>query len=179
MKTEFKDFKNEIHGYIKNESDIYELTIADCFERYLINKNVLFKRLQVKNLYNITSRNQVTDFDGLFLINCCDEKVYQNNVNYTRRNYEIFQKSIENNSYMSQTRKQSAKTKLNERQNKLINTRPTLVIIEAKHEVNKKLIDNKILQLKQICQAFDDGKRVQLYPQLLKTASDNFRTAKF
>jgi hypothetical protein len=94
--------ETSFQGYIKKEGDIYEIKVNDTMSRYLNHSQIQFSELHIGKFYSL--KNEITDFDGLFLIN-----FNISNQNAKRNNSEI-------------------------------------ILIEAKHDLDKSKIDQKLLQ---------------------------------
>jgi hypothetical protein len=139
VENKLNNFVTEVNGYIKRESDIFELISCDCYEKYLSDDHIKYKKLNIRNIYNMKDKDPVTDFDGVFLINYLPPEVTKN----------------------TNSIKQFRNTQL--------------VIIEAKHGIDKNKIDNKLKQLDKIYEVFENHNKVLINPKLLNNANSNFK----
>lgn len=121
LETKLEKLDKSFNGYISKESEIYELKSNDIFSRFLSDHNKMYKELTLRLFYSSTKL--ITDFDGLFL------------VNYLEHTKPI--KTIYNN---------------NGKQKNVVHDFPNrqIVIIEAKHDLDKSKIDKKLMQIVEI-----------------------------
>ena len=121
IETKLDKLDKSFNGYISKESEIYELKSNDIFSRFLNENNKMYKELSLRLFYSSTKL--ITDFDGLFL------------VNYLEHTKSI--KPIYNN---------------NGKQKNVVHDFPNrqIVIIEAKHDLDKSKIDKKLMQIMEI-----------------------------
>jgi len=128
IETKLEKLEKSFNGYISKESEIYELKSNDIFSRFLNENNKMYKELSLRLFYSSTKL--ITDFDGLFL------------VNYLQHIKPL--KTIYNNDG-------KPKNVVNDFPNKQI------VIIEAKHDLDKSKIDKKLIQLLEIQEVLKQG----------------------
>ena len=128
IETKLEKLEKSFNGYIGKESEIYELKSNDIFSRFLNENNKMYKELSLRLFYSSTKL--ITDFDGLFL------------VNYLQHIKPL--KTIYNN-------EGKPKNVINDFPNKQI------VIIEAKHDLDKSKIDKKLMQIVEIQEVLRQG----------------------
>lgn len=141
LKSKVTVLTNDFNGYIKRESDIFEIVSNDAFAECLSTQNRLYKQLYLKELYSLDSKTPVTDFDGLFLVDHMEP--------FTPKSQEEIESRFAH--LPPKLRYKNAARMVNQRMNAVQpHKRASIVIIEAKHDVDKSKIDKKIKQLRDI-----------------------------
>jgi hypothetical protein len=164
LDEKIEKINNNYNGYIKKEGEIYEIRANDIFESYLINNNKLYKQLYFGKFYGPTK--EITDFDGCFIVNyqelntIASHQKRLNNATSRNRTPIIYSVSIQKNI-------------------RTAHIKPEIIIIEAKHDVDKSKIDNKLLQINEICNILSNNNiqnPIQDYQDMI--ASDNYKLLK-
>ncbi len=138
VKRKVDGLAKEFHGYVGRENDIFEIVSNDAFAETLSTQNRLYKQLHLKEFYSLDSKAPLTDFDGLFLVDFMVPFIPK-----SQDEIESFFAHLP----PKQRYKNAAKL-VNQRLNTVQpHKKTTIVIIEAKHDVDKSKIDKKFEQL--------------------------------
>jgi hypothetical protein len=161
LEDRFDKLEDSYNGYIKKEGIIYENKSNESFTIYLNKKNIQYKQLYIENFYGPDNQNPITDFDGCFLINYGNQKI---NTNKRLCNTYSIRGLIPPNNLLIKQNVALSK-----------NTLMKIVIIEAKHDIDKSKIDGKLLQFIKISEILNNNYKSNNSTLNNSTLNNNFK----